>query len=112
MQRLFSQINPKGRDHALVELELGELAKAIKWLEAFLDGSTYAVGESLTHADCTLVPMLFFYDQIGPMFGSADPFATSPKLGKYYRGIKQNPHVARVITELEVALAKVMTGKR
>ncbi|MGV8995328.1 MAG: glutathione S-transferase family protein [Parvibaculaceae bacterium] len=111
MQRLFSQINPKGRDHALVELELGELAKAIKWLEAFLDGSTYAVGETFTHADCTLAPMLFFYDQIGPMFGSANPFASSPKLDKYYRGLKQNPHVARVVTELEVALAKVMARK-
>ncbi|MDO8290014.1 MAG: glutathione S-transferase family protein [Parvibaculum sp.] len=111
MQRLFSQINPKGRDHALVERELAELAKAIKWLEAFLDGSPFAVGDSLTLADCTLVPMLFFYDHIGPMFGSADPFATSPKLGKYYRGLQDNPHVARLVAELEVALAKVMGRK-
>ncbi|MES1989709.1 MAG: glutathione S-transferase family protein [Pseudomonadota bacterium] len=112
MERLFSQINPKGRDHALVERELAELSKAIKWLEEFLDGSPYAVGDSLTFADCTLAPMLYFYSEISPMFGSADPYKNLPKLGAYYRTLRQNPHVARVISEVDEALAKLMGAKK
>jgi len=112
MQRLFSQINPKGRDHALVERELAELAKAVKWLEEFLDGSPYAVGDSLTFADCTLAPMLYFYSEISPMFGSADPYKWSPKLAAYDKTLRQNPHIARVLAEVDEALAKVMNAKK
>lgn len=108
MTKLFGHINPKGRDQALVDRELAELDKGIRWLAFYLDGSPYAVGNRLSLADCTLAPMLYFYDQIGPMFGSVDPFAHVPTLGAYYRGLKNDPHVVRVLDELEVALRKVM----
>lgn len=111
MTKLFSQINPKGRDQAFVDRELGELTKGMGWLAKYLDGSAFAVGNSLTLADCTLVPMLFFYAQIGPMFGSAEPFKNVPTVGKYYDAIQTNPHAMRVIKELEAALAKVMGAK-
>ena len=111
MTKLFGQINPKGRDQALVDRELAELAKGLGWLAAYIDGSQYAVGDSLTLADCTLAPMLFFYEQIGPMFGSVDPFKEVPAVGKYYQALKQNPHVARVVEELDVALRRVMSTK-
>ncbi|MCE9648681.1 MAG: glutathione S-transferase family protein [Parvibaculum sp.] len=111
MTKLFNQINPKGRDQALVDRELGELAKGIKALAFYLDGSPYAIGGQMTLADCTLAPMLFFYEQIGPMFGAADPFMDVPMLGAYYRGLKNDPHVTRVIVELDAALRKVMSAK-
>ena len=111
MTKLFSQINPKGRDQALVDRELAELTNGMKWLAKYLDGSPFAVGDSLTLADCTLAPMLFFYAQIGPMFGSAEPFKNIPTVGQYYKGLLSNPHAKRVIDELEVALAKVMAAK-
>ncbi len=112
MTKLFSQINPKGRDQALVDRELGELTKGMGWLAKYLDGSPFAVGDRLTLADCTLAPMLFFYAQIGPMFGSAEPFKTIPTVGRYYASLQANPHVMRVINELDAALAKVMATKR
>src|SRR3546814_998731 len=56
-------INPKGRDQTLVERELAELDKGIKALAYYIDGSPYAVGGKLSFADCTLAPMLFFYEQ-------------------------------------------------
>lgn len=108
MTNLFGQISPKGRDQALVDRELAALTKGMTWLSSFLDGSPYAVGGKLSLADCTLAPMIFFYEQIGPMFGSADPFAGIPTVKSYYKGLKENPHVARVVAELDVALRKVM----
>lgn len=111
MTKLFSQINPKGRDQTLVERELAELNKGIKALAYYIDGSPYAIGGKLSFADCTLAPMLFFYEQIGPMFGYADSFKEVPLLGAYYRGLKENEHVARVVVELDAALRKVMGAK-
>jgi len=111
MTKLFSQINPKGRDQTLVERELAELNKGIKALAYYIDGSPYAIGGKLSFADCTLAPMLFFYEQIGPMFGYADSFKEVPLLGVYYRGLKENEHVARVVVELDAALRKVMGAK-
>ncbi|MEN6543510.1 glutathione S-transferase family protein [Parvibaculum sp.] len=108
MNNLFGQINPKGRDQALVDRMLTELRKGIGWLSFYLDGAPYAVGGKLSLADCTLAPMLFLYVEVGPMFGIADVFAIAPTLRSYYEGLKKDPHVARVLTELDVALRKAM----
>lgn len=109
MTKLFGQINPKGRDQVLVERELAELAKGIKWLGFYLDGSAYAVGGKLSIADCTLAPMLFFYEQIGPLFGFAEVFKDVPTVGAYFGKLKNDPHVARVLSEINAALRKTMS---
>lgn len=108
MTKLFGQINPKGRDQALIDRELAELAKGMRWLDHYLDGSPYAVGGRLSLADCTLAPMIFFYGEIGPMFGFADPLRSLAHVKAYYAGLKTNPHVARVLGEVDAALRKVM----
>lgn len=110
MGELFGQINPTGRDPKLVARELGELQKAMGWLEAYLTGDDYAVGSSLTLADCELVPVLFFFDQIGPMFGSVNPLQQFPKSGAYYKGIAKEPAAAKVLAELDIALRRMTAG--
>lgn len=110
MTKLSGQISPKGRDLALVERELAELALGIGWLGHYLDGSPFAVGGRFSLADCTLAPILFFYAQIGPMFGYADVFKDAPTVGSYYRSLKNDPSVARVLGEMEAALRKVLGG--
>ncbi|HEX7775921.1 MAG TPA: glutathione S-transferase family protein [Parvibaculum sp.] len=110
MTRLAGQISPKGRDQALVERELAELASGMSWLNFYLDGSAFAVGGRLSLADCTLAPILFFYAQIGPMFGYADVFKDTPSVSSYYKAMKNDPNIARVLGEMEVALRKVFGG--
>ncbi len=111
MTTLFGHINPKGRDQVLVDHTLGDLAKGMQWLSAYLDGSPHAVGDRLTLADCTLAPMLFFYEQVGPMFGMSKPFGGLKNVDKYFKDVQQNEHVARVVAELEEALRRVMGAK-
>jgi len=108
MGELFGQINPQGRDQALVDREMAELEKGIGWLEYYLDGSPFAVGDRLSLADCALVPMLFFFDQIGPMFGHASPLKTYPSAEAYYKGIREHPAAAKVVAELDAALRRMM----
>ncbi|MBC7104001.1 MAG: glutathione S-transferase domain-containing protein [Parvibaculum sp.] len=110
MGELFEQINPAGRDPKLVARELGELQKAMGWLEAYLTGDDHAVGSSLTLADCELVPVLFFFHQMGPMFGSVNPLQQFPKADAYYKGIAKEPAAEKVLAELDIALRRMTAG--
>ena len=108
MGELFGQINPAGRDAQLVAREMAELNKAMGWLEHYIGGPDFAVGDSLTLADCEMVPVLFFFDQIGPMFGYADPLRDFPRTKAYYQGIQKTPAAAKVVAELDAALRRMM----
>src|SRR5690606_24139578 len=108
MGELFGQTNPTGRDAQLVARELAELAKAMGWLVYYIGGPDYAVGDSFTLADCDMVPVLFFFDQIGPMFGHADPLRDYPRAKAYYSGVQKTPAAAKVVAELDAALRRMM----
>lgn len=108
MGMLFGQINPVGRDQTVVTREMALLVTALRWLDHYIAGPDYAVGDSLTIADCALVPILFFFDQIGPMFGEADPLRSFPKAHAYYKGVQKHPAAAKVVAELDAALRRMM----
>lgn len=110
MVELFGQINPAGRDPQLVARELTKLRKAMGWLEYYIEGPEFAVGQRLTLADCALVPLLFFFKEIGPMFGQAQPFQSLARTEAYYSAIERHPAVARVLAELRQALRRMMAG--
>lgn len=108
--KLFGQINPQGRDQIVVDHEFEELAKAVRWLGFYLDGSQYAVGDKLTIADCALVPALFFIDSIGPMFGRQDLLGEVPTVKSYFQAVAADPFVGKVLGEIEEALRKMQAA--
>ncbi|MGK2741338.1 glutathione S-transferase family protein [Tepidicaulis sp. LMO-SS28] len=107
MGELFGQINPQGRNEEMCDCLYGEMEKALGWIDFYLDGTAYAVGETLSLADCALMPILFFADRISPMFGSQNAFQKTPNLAAYYEATQKDPVVARVMQELDEALAKM-----
>ncbi|MBX3446289.1 MAG: glutathione S-transferase family protein [Parvibaculaceae bacterium] len=110
MGELFGQINPAGRDQQLVAREIAELSKAMTWLEHYVEGPDFAVAGKLTLADCELVPVLFFFREIGPMFGQAQPFGGLPRLEAYYNAISRHPAAGKVLAELDEAMKRMMAG--
>lgn len=109
--KLFGQVNPQGRDPKLVQYMFGELDKAMAWLSHYVDGSKYAVGDKLSLADCTLVPMLFFASNITPLFGRECVLCETPVIHNYFTKTLEDPAVGRVVQELEEAFAKMMGPK-
>ena len=103
---LFEQANPATRDAKKVDEGITELSKALSGLEHFVSGGKYAQGSSPTLADCALVPALFFVSAIGPFFGQTN--LMGPKVKAYYAAIQTDPHAAKVVQELGVALAEYM----
>jgi len=60
----------------------------------------YAVGETITTADCALIPILFFIQLSGSMFGKGDLLAGLLKLSAYAELLKMDPTAQKVGSEM------------
>lgn len=108
MGKLFGQINPKSRDEVIVKDMFEHVERGLGWLEHYIDGSAYAVGDQLTLADCVLMPVLYFVSNITPLFGRDCILCDTPAVHQYYEATQADPHVARVYEEVETAFGKMM----
>lgn len=102
---LFGNIDPSVRDHDKVVAAFKDLKKALAWLDYYLDGDAHAVGGRMSLADCALVPILFFVRKIPELFGkSVCLLDDHPSVTGYWRGIFEEPAVARIYEEMDAAL--------
>lgn len=104
---LFRQMNPEKRDADTVEQGFADLAKALANLEHNLGDKGFAVGEDYSLADCSLVPVLFFVAVMEKSFARKGTFG-SGKLAAYWAEIRHDDVTARVITELEDGVRRLL----
>jgi glutathione S-transferase len=104
MQTLFGQMNPKTRDPAVVDAGVEKLKGALVHLNVFMGDGPYAVGETLTTADCALIPVLFFVQLMGPALGKGDLLADLLKLSAYAELLKMDPVAQKVTSEMQAGL--------
>lgn len=107
---LFGQMNPATRDAAVVEEGFAKLDSGLAHLNLFMTQDAYAVGDSVTTADCALVPMLMFVGVFGMVFGKGDPMARHTKVAAYWGRIQKDPAAAKVLGEMQAALKARMAG--
>jgi glutathione S-transferase len=100
LQPLFQQMNPAGRDQAVVDEALVKLKAALVHLNVFMGDGPYAAGEVITTADCALIPILFFIQLAGPIFGKGDMLADLLKLSNYAEVLKMDPVAQKVGGEM------------
>jgi glutathione S-transferase len=110
MQILFRQVNPATRDADLVREKVGEVNRSFDLLERFLGKGPFAVGGSLSLADCTLVPLLFFATRILPMLGAPSPVEGRPRIAAWWEAIQKESAPSRVLAEMDEALRQAMGG--
>jgi glutathione S-transferase len=94
MQKIVGDaIRPEdSRDPYGVEQARRELNTAYDWIEGQL-GDPWAVGDTLTLADCAAAPSLFYADWVEPIGG------TRPQLSTYRAALLAHPAVARCVDE-------------
>ncbi|MFQ5700198.1 MAG: glutathione S-transferase family protein [Myxococcota bacterium] len=107
---LVPQMDPKTRDQAEVDARLGELGQGLDVIERHLDDSGYAVGDSLSIADCALVPALFFITRMVPATFGLDPLQGRAKASGWWERVQSNEHAQRVIDELTKAMQERFGG--
>ena len=101
---LFGQINPATRDQAVVDAAFEKLDETLAYLNVFMGPGPYAVGASLTTADCGLAPVMFFMGVFSQVFGRADLLTKFPKVAAYAAHLRTDPHVQKLYGEMQTEL--------
>lgn len=110
---MFPHLNPKVRDPAFIDKQLGELHLGLTHLDTYLNAEDeFAVGENPTLADCMLVPVLFFVFSFLPAFGDSTSVSQWEKVDRYWAKIQKTEPFTRVIAELSAALEEKMAPKK
>ncbi len=107
---LFGQMNPASRDAAVVADSFAKLDNGLTHLNLFMSDDPYAVGDTLTTADCALVPTLMFQGVFGMVFGKGDLLAAHGKIAAYWARVQKDPAAAKVLGEMQAALQARMAG--
>ena len=113
MNNLFlalSQLDPATRVDATRDLLVAQVVRGMEALDKHLGTGDFAVGDSLTRADCTLVPALFMCESTLPGLGAQNPALESENVTSYWAKIKHNEHAARVIDEMARGLQARLDG--
>lgn len=107
----LSALLPQGRrtpaeqDRGLIDDGWARIRKGLLSLEAFVGPGPFAWGNTLTLADCALVPASFLLHRTLPLLGVAQPFAGFLKLDTWWANIQNHavmkPALAWMTTEVE-----------
>jgi glutathione S-transferase len=106
----LSQLMAESRNEAIIELLIKQVERGVVALEKHIDSGPFAVGDTLSRADCTLVPALFMCEKTVPRLGRENPLLATTQVAAYWQAIQQNPHAARVIEEMNKGLKERLDG--
>ena len=104
MLRIFPHLDPARRNDDVVGEALDAVEQGLGWLDGLIATGPYALGGTLSVADCAAVPILHFASRFPPMFGRADPVAQRQTLSAYLKAVRQDPVAARTWSRIDDAL--------
>ncbi len=107
---LFGQLNPAARDQAVVDESLAKLSEGLVHLNYFMGPGPFAVGQTLTTADCGLVPQLFFLGLFSQAFARPDLLTAHSKIGPYWAHMQTQASAQKVLGEIGQALQERMAA--
>lgn len=83
------------------------LVEALAKLEHFFTITPPHDDSGWTYADCTLLPLAFYFQLAANRFGF-DPFARAPRVKAWYEGIMRTPRAQRSHQGMQASLAELM----
>lgn len=104
------QINRKTRIEPIRDMLVAQVTRGMGALEGHLVASPYAAGETLTLADCTLVPALWMCANTVPTLDVPNPIEGHTKVAAYWEWIQTEPLAAKVIAEINRGLKARLDG--
>lgn len=108
---LFAQLNPATRDQAAADAGVAALRQGVVLLEGFMEGDEFAVGESLTLADCAVPPVLFFVHYVMAFFGDHDPLRNSPTLEAYWMNMSRHAVCGRILDDMDTTFKAMLAAR-
>ena len=106
----LSQANPETRVQAVLDLLIGQVKRGIGALEKHMGTGEFAVGNSLTRADCTLVPALWMCSSTVPRLGFDSPIVEGTGVSAYWNKIQNNGFAVRILDEMNKGMKARLDG--
>lgn len=110
---LYRNLNPTTRNELQVEASLTALHAGLTHLEHCLGPGPYAVGSTLTVADCALLPATALLNLLFiPAFRLNSPLETLPKLREWWAQMGEDPLCVQVLQEWTTAYQGLTRARR
>jgi glutathione S-transferase len=107
---VLPQLSRKTRVDAIRDLLVGQVTRGMGALERHIGSGEFAVGDTLTRADCTLVPALFLCEATVPRLDVENPILATQKVAAYWQKIQKNEFAARVLDEMARGMQARLDG--
>ncbi len=112
-------IGPMGRvafggtatDEEVADAKNRALPEALKYLDACIEGETYAVGDGWTFADAAIMSHLYWFERLMPQFGAAD-LSDYPKLSAYWDTAQKSEIYQASKARADRSVAKFFENKK
>lgn len=104
------QARRKTRNDGIRDMLVAQVVRGMGALEQHIGTGEFAAGDSLTIADCTLVPALFLCQNSMPNFDVDNPILAAPKVAAYWEKIQHNELGAKVLDEMYRGLKARLEG--
>ena len=107
---VLPQLNRKTRIDAIRDLLIGQVNRGMGALERHIGNGEFAVGDSLTRADCTLVPALFMCEKTVPRLDVDNPILATKKVAAYWEKIQSNEFAEKILDEMARGMQARLDG--
>lgn len=104
------QLNRKTRIDAVRDVFVAQITRGMGALERHIGDDSFAVGDTLTMADCTLVPALWMCHHTVPRLDVPAPIEAAPKVAAYWARIQKNEIAAKVLAEMDRGMQARLDG--
>jgi len=96
--------DPETRDQAAVDTAFDLVFLGLDRLEAFIGENGFAVGDSLSIADCAIVPVFLRVFPILAEYGVDNPLEGRPRLRAYWQAIQKHSAAELTISNMNEAM--------
>ena len=104
------QIPRSTRNEAIRDLLVKQVVRGMGALERHIGSGEFAVGDSLTRADCTLVPALWLCQNTVPRLDVDNPILATTRVAAYWAKIQTNEFAAKILAEMDRGLRARLDG--
>lgn len=107
---VLPQLNRRTRVDAIRDLFIAQVTRGMGALERHMGDGDFAVGDSLTRADCTLVPALFLCEKTVPRLDVDNPILATKKVAAYWETIQSNEFATKILDEMARGMQARLDG--
>lgn len=108
MLRLLPHLRLPASDSSVLQSTMAEVDRLTGILDPHVSERGHAAGPVFSLADCALVPTIMVAEALMGRLGRPNALAAAPRIEAWWGRTRQEPPVARVLAEMDEALARLL----